>query len=315
MAKTSGLGDNFYVNGYDVSGDISAIGQLSGGPALLDVTGIKEFANERIGGLRSGDWQFTSFFEYNGTVSTPGFPLTNTNVISTYNYPVLVSLTAGTISSVKINGVQVGTTDGVYVLPPLATINITYTGSPAWTWTAVGAEHQAFSVLPTSDVIAMYFRGTTLQNAVACINGKQINYDPTRDNSGNLTLAVEVQSDSYGMEWGEMLTPGLRADTTATTGSAITDAAQTVYGAQAYVMCTGIIGTSVTVAVEHCTSVGGTYAALMTSNAFVSPGAQRLSVSNTTTVDQYLKVVTTGTFTYASIAVAFMRNLTPGVVF
>ena len=31
--KMSGLGDNFLIGGYDLSGDVSALSQISGGPA------------------------------------------------------------------------------------------------------------------------------------------------------------------------------------------------------------------------------------------------------------------------------------------
>lgn len=60
--KVSGLGSHFYLQGYDLSGDTSALDQISGGPALLDVTGINKQAHERIGALRDGSMQFTSFF-------------------------------------------------------------------------------------------------------------------------------------------------------------------------------------------------------------------------------------------------------------
>lgn len=61
MAKQSGLGDNFYLSGYDVSGDIGSI-STSGGPALLDVTGIDKSAYERIGGLRTGSMSWQAWF-------------------------------------------------------------------------------------------------------------------------------------------------------------------------------------------------------------------------------------------------------------
>lgn len=245
MAKTSGIGDNFYVGGYDLSGDVSAIGQLGGGPALLDVTGIKSSANERIGGLRSGDWQFTSFFD-----------------------------------------------------------------------AAAGQEHPALSSLPTADKVACYFRGTTLQNPGAAISGKQINYDPTRDATGNLTLAVEIQSDSYGMEWGEMLTAGLRTDTSATAGSFIDDGAGSSFGGQAYFQVVTITGTSVTIDIQSATTSGGSYTTTgLTSSAFAAVGAQRVAVANTTTINRYLKVVTTGTFSVATFSVVFVRNPVAGVVF
>lgn len=61
MSKQSGLGDNLYVGGYDISGDIGSIGRISGRSAVIDQTGIDKSAPERTGGLRDGDIEFTSF--------------------------------------------------------------------------------------------------------------------------------------------------------------------------------------------------------------------------------------------------------------
>lgn len=61
MAKSSGLGDNFYLHGYNVSGDIGSI-NTTGGPALLEQTGIDKKAYERIGGHRSGGMSWSAFF-------------------------------------------------------------------------------------------------------------------------------------------------------------------------------------------------------------------------------------------------------------
>jgi len=145
MAKQSGLGDNFYIGGYDLSGNVSSLDQASGGPALLDVTPINVSANTRIGGLRDGDLQFTSFFD-------------------------------------------------------------------------PSVEHPALSTLPRTDVIASYLRGNATGNPAACIYGRQLNYDPTRDTSGNLTLKVEVQGDGYGLHWGTQLTPGIYTTSNSLTG-------------------------------------------------------------------------------------------------
>lgn len=62
MTKQSGLGDNFYVGGYDLSGDTQSLGEIGGSIALLDVTGIDKYAFERIGGLRDGRMEWTSHF-------------------------------------------------------------------------------------------------------------------------------------------------------------------------------------------------------------------------------------------------------------
>jgi hypothetical protein len=251
MSKTNGLGDNFYIGGYDLSGDVASLDQIGGGPAAGDVTGIKSSAHERIGLLRDGRMQFTSFFRGHGD----------------------------------------------------------------WSPSLVGSA--ALSALPTSDTIAMYFRGTALQNPAAAINGKQVNYDPTRDNNGNLTLKVDVQANGFGLEMnGEQLTAGLRTDTTATIGPAIDDGSGSTFGGQAYFMLTAFTGTSVTIDIQSCTTSGGTYATTgLTSSALTAIGGQRVAVANTTTINEFIKVVTTGTFTNAVFAVVFVRNPIAGVVF
>jgi hypothetical protein len=62
MAKQTGLGDNFYIAGYNISGDIIELGSIQGGPEMLECTGIDKSAMERIGGLRSGSMEVTSWF-------------------------------------------------------------------------------------------------------------------------------------------------------------------------------------------------------------------------------------------------------------
>jgi hypothetical protein len=247
--KTAGLGDNLYVGGYDLSGDVNSIGKISCVRDVLDFTVINEYANERQVSLKGGEIDITSFFE----ASTGGM-------------------------------------------------------------TPVGVAELA--ALPRTDTIMTYFRGQALQNPAACLVAKQLNYDPTRGTDASLTLAITGQANGYGLEWGEQLTAGLRTDLAATIGPAITDAAATTYGGQAYFQVIAFTGTSVTIDIQQATTSGGTYATTgLTSQAFTAPGAQRVAVSNTTSIDQYLKVVTTGTFSHAVFAVAFMRNQVAGVVF
>jgi len=62
MVKSSGLGDNLYCDGFDLSGDVGAIDAIGGGPVALGVTAIDKSAMERLGGLRDGGLEFTSFF-------------------------------------------------------------------------------------------------------------------------------------------------------------------------------------------------------------------------------------------------------------
>jgi hypothetical protein len=87
---------------------------------------------------------------------------------------------------------------------------------------AANAAHGLLSALPRGDVLLTYCRGTTLGAPAACLNGKQVNYDGTRGNDGAFTFAVSGQANAYGLEWGKLLTAGMRTDTAATTGTGST---------------------------------------------------------------------------------------------
>lgn len=87
MAKSSGLGDNLYIAGFDASGDIQQLGSISGGPALLNFTGINKSAYERQGGLRSGQIEMTTYFNHVavvGGIHEKLSALPRTDVILTY---------------------------------------------------------------------------------------------------------------------------------------------------------------------------------------------------------------------------------------
>ena len=62
MTKQSGLGDNFYIGGYNISGDVGSLGSISCPLSPLEDTGIDKLAMERLGGLRSGHIEFSAFF-------------------------------------------------------------------------------------------------------------------------------------------------------------------------------------------------------------------------------------------------------------
>ncbi len=248
MAKSSGLGDNCYVGGYNLSGDIGSAQKISGGPAPLDVTAIDKSAFERIGGLRTGDIQFTSFFN-----------------------------------------------------------------------PSLNQEHAALSGLPTTDTQIMYTHGTALGNPAACMTCKQIDYNPTRAANGMLTISVSAQSNGYGLEWGRLLTAGLRTDTAATNGSSVDGGGSTAFGAQAYLQVTAFTGTDMTVTIQDSadnasfTNVAGfAFTATTAAHTF-----QRIATTNTATIRRYLRAITStsGGFTSATFAVAVIRNPIAGQVF
>lgn len=62
MAKTNGLASELFIGGYQLSGDIQAVDNISCPAATLDVTAINKSAYERINGLRDGTIEATTFF-------------------------------------------------------------------------------------------------------------------------------------------------------------------------------------------------------------------------------------------------------------
>ena len=241
MAKTSGLGDNFYLAGYDLSGDTNSLGNIGGGPALLDVTAINKSAFERIGGLRDGRMEFVAYFN-----------------------------------------------------------------------TTAGQAHPRLSTLPTTDVIATYARGTTLGDPAASIVAKQINYDGTRAADGDFKFAVNAQANAYGLEWGVQGTAGIRTDTTATNGTSIDNGASSAFGLQAYLHVFAFTGTSLTVTIQESSdnAVGDPFANVVGGSFTAATGitSERIATASGLTVERYLRVVTTGTFTNAQFAVNIVRN-------
>jgi hypothetical protein len=85
MAKASGLGDQFYIGGYDLSGEVSALGTVHGGNSPLDVTPINVSANVRLGGQRDGSIEFSTWMDTAaGHEHAALSPLPTADVIATY---------------------------------------------------------------------------------------------------------------------------------------------------------------------------------------------------------------------------------------
>lgn len=156
MAKQTGLGDNFYLSGVDLSGDVNALGNVGGSVATLEATGIDKSAHERMTGQRDGGIDFATYFN-----------------------------------------------------------------------DATGQEHATLKALPTTDVVGLYARGTTLGNAAAGLLAKQANYAWTRAADGALTGAVQLLGNGFACEWCQLLTAGKRTDTGAANGTAVDGGAQT----------------------------------------------------------------------------------------
>ncbi len=185
---------------------------------------------------------------------------------------------------------------------------------------AAGHSHPVLAALPRTDVVACYFAGgQAIGNAAACMVAKQVDYDPTRGNDGALSSAVSSVANSYGLDWADQLTPGLRTDVAATNGTARDFGAATSFGFQMYLQVTAFTGTDVTVKLQD--SADNVSFADLASGAFAQTTAahtaQRVAVGGTATVRRYVRAVTvtSGGFTSATFAVALAKNAVATVVF
>lgn len=73
---------------------------------------------------------------------TPAVPATTVPVTNNSSQAASVTISAGTITNVSVNGATVGAGAGTYVVPAGGTIAITYSVAPTWVWS------QAQSVAP-----------------------------------------------------------------------------------------------------------------------------------------------------------------------
>ena len=179
---------------------------------------------------------------------------------------------------------------------------------------ATDRAHLRLSPLLTTDQILTYCRGTTLGNPAAAMIAKQINYDGNRGADGSFTFAVQALATTTGLEWGTQLTAGQRTDTAATNGTGVDfGTGSTLFGAQFYLhVFASFTGTSVTVTIEESSDNGaGDAWTAVTGGAFTAASGvttQRLETARGQTVERYLRVATTGTFSNAIFAVMASRN-------
>ena len=97
-------------------------------------------ADNNFGGYTLGATQNVAL--RNNYISTmpssmaPAVPATATLYTNPYPYAYDVYLTGGTVTAVAVNGVTTGFTSGYFFIPPLGTIELTYSAAPTWVWIA-----------------------------------------------------------------------------------------------------------------------------------------------------------------------------------
>lgn len=316
MAKTTGLGDNFYVSGYDLSGDIAALQTIRTSMTLLDVTDITQSAHARLPGLRDGEISFNSWFDPAANQAHAVLSaLPSTDITCLYCRGTTLGNVAAGINGKQVNYDPARAQDGSLML----TVQVLGNGNPL-EW---GQQLTAGDA-----TVASAGNGTSVDLGIM---------GPSLTITGN-TLAnptVVTTSTAHGLATGDSVnitgsnsTPSINGDNTVTVISSTTfsvpvnvtvaGTAGTVQrtstggGWAAYLQLFSIGSNSVTVTLQDSADnssftnlTGGAFSALS------ARGQQRLaSSSSTAIVRRYARIVTSGTFTNAVIAVVFCRFAT-----
>jgi len=104
MAKKSGLGQQIFVHGYDLSGDVAAINNASSPRELLDSTALNASAHERIMGLTDGNLAVNSWFNDSAEQEHAAFKsLPTTDRIVTWAFGATRGDVAACLVSKQIN--------------------------------------------------------------------------------------------------------------------------------------------------------------------------------------------------------------------
>ena len=184
MAKRSGLGQEFYISSYDLSGDVASIGTMATPREALDVTAINASAHERILGLADGNISFMTYFNdatRQEHAALSGLPTADVQVswlMSGTRGDPAVSMVA---KQIDYNGTR--GTDGSLTFD----VNCNSTGTaPDW------------GVLLTagSDTHSSAGATASVDNGAATSNGLVAYLHVVSIASGSVTVAVQESSDN-----------------------------------------------------------------------------------------------------------------------
>lgn len=185
---------------------------------------------------------------------------------------------------------------------------------------ALGGTHEYLASMPSTDELVSVCHRETIGAPHWSAFQKQINYDPARANDGSLLVKVDGQG-SKGTFWdsGVLLTAGKRTDSAATNGASWDGGVAKAFGLQAYLHVFEHTGDPATIKLQSSSDDGGADAWVdVTAGGFGAVSSEgygeRISTARNAAIERYLRVVTTGTFTSITFAVAVVVNDTTVVI-
>ncbi|HEX3781746.1 MAG TPA: hypothetical protein VHX38_18945 [Pseudonocardiaceae bacterium] len=309
MTKQSGLGDNCYVGGYNLSGDIGQIKTIGSPMKPIDTTGIDKSGHERIPGLRDGMFEFIAFY----------------NPSSNQEHPVLSVLPTIDVSVYYARGTTLGAPAACMIgkqidYKPSRGSDGSFTFDVQFQANGYGLEWgtQLTAGIRTDTAAT---NGASVDGgngfatpAVAATTIPVTNTSPLPAtvviSAGTLTN-VSVNGVTAGTGDGTYTVPaGGTITLTYSVAPTWTWALQTSNGWQAYLQLFGFTGTDATVTLQD--SADNSSWTNIASGAFAQITAgrqtQRLAVGSTAAVRRYVRAITSTSAGFSNLAFAVMLN-------
>ena len=183
----------------------------------------------------------------------------------------------------------------------------------AWFDNAASRQHAVWTSnsgkQPTADQDVLVPMGSAVGDPCVGLVSKQGTMTTTRAPGSAIAANATFSANGSGAEFGEMLTAHDDTHSSAGSGTVVDSGASSSSGGSGYLQVLSVASGSVTVNLQESTSSGGSYSNFMTFStvaAAAAPAAERVTMEGT--VQRYIKVTTTGTFSNAKIAVGFSRS-------
>ena len=183
----------------------------------------------------------------------------------------------------------------------------------AWFDNASNQQHSVWSSnsgkIPTADQDVLIPMGSSVGDQFVGLIAKQSSYNISRAPGSAISASAAFSANGSAAEFGEMLTALDDTHSSASSGTVVDSGASSSNGGSGYLQLLSLDSGSVTVNLQESTSSSGSYTNFMTFSTVAAAGAptaERLTMEGT--VQRYIKVTTTGTFSNAKIALGFSRS-------
>lgn len=118
--------------------DVEALGKLVYDPNNLGIGEIYKTGDDYDPASTVIGGKFVRVIDGNrigGSYAAPAIPASTTPLLNPVFRDAAIHITGGTVTAIRVDGVLLGVTSGLVILPTGKTVALTYSTAPTWTWT------------------------------------------------------------------------------------------------------------------------------------------------------------------------------------